>query len=358
MDSFPIAFVNVTRQCNVSCKRCFLTEGHRKDRAMLSMELLEKLLSHELFASNPNTVVIWEGGEPTIVGEKRMYEYVNLARKILPNAKQTMVTNLFNAPDWLIKMAHEEFDSQFETTFALGGKSTLGGSESDYLKKFQRSLKKVTDAGILCPVNIELNRETYDMGVDYLAKIIKESNAKIWEFDISVDFHAFPRVPLYNRYGYPVLEGTITYDEMSSYMIDFYERHYEYFHENGFSFGILDQIKNNQSLESFNIRRGSDFITINPDGTLATNPLYSDLTAIHIGNLNTQSVDEALSSPIRSKQSTYEVKRTLPCVSCEFYSLCYGGSSHAALFDKTGECAGNKRLREYFKEKRIRENNE
>ena len=40
-----VGFINVTRQCNVDCKRCYLTEAHRAARERLPLATLEAFLS-------------------------------------------------------------------------------------------------------------------------------------------------------------------------------------------------------------------------------------------------------------------------------------------------------------------------
>jgi hypothetical protein len=95
-----------------------------------------------------NTVAIYMGGEPSIVGEGGLRSYIRIVSNILPKARHTIVTNLFNLPKWLVAMSLNEFSGQIETTYANGKKQTLYGNEYKYQEKFVKHLTLVTEAGI------------------------------------------------------------------------------------------------------------------------------------------------------------------------------------------------------------------
>lgn len=335
-----VLFVNITKQCNVECTRCYLTKENRSKKDLLPIPTLEKLVDHSYFKEN-NVTVVWEGGEATLVGENALEERIKVVKSILPHAKQTMVTNLLNFPNWMIRITKEYFDNQIETTFALGKKFTLDGSREKYLEKFKASLKKVNANGIICPVNIELNKETHDMGTQALVDFMKETEHKYWEFDLSVDFEAFLRNPIYNEFRYPILPGTITFKQFSQFIIDLNVNHEEELKEIGFESTVIKQAKERSTdKQTFNVQRESDFITLNPDGFVTTNPLFTDMPATYIGNINNVTANEIFNSSVVANRIRYERKRTIPCLTCEFYKICGGGASHAPLKDNSGECAG------------------
>ena len=79
-----VGFINVTRQCNVDCKRCYLTEAHRAARERLPLATLEAFLSSMFWVGRPVTL-IWEGGEPTVVGQGFMtVSYTHLTLPTTP----------------------------------------------------------------------------------------------------------------------------------------------------------------------------------------------------------------------------------------------------------------------------------
>lgn len=343
-----VGFINVTRQCNVDCKRCYLTEAHRARKERLSSEALEAFLCSMFWQGRPVTL-IWEGGEPTIVGHDQMKAYCGSARKLLPHAKQTMVTNCFNVPNWLIDLAHEEFSSTLETTYAYARKASLSGDEAHYQHKFFTGLDKLWAAGIECPVNVELNIETIKAGVDVLASVILKSQCRVWEFDVSVDFRAFLAAPMYSVQSVPILPLTATYHDMWTFLLELQSRWGRAFSDAGISIGAFQQMigqPNNQ----FNVACESRFLTLNPDGTVTTNPLYSDLQGTFLGNVLDGGMESILSSQRRKARIMADRTRVSPCRRCEHAGYCKGGPSHVPVTDGSGECAGGRRFWEQLLE--------
>lgn len=350
-----ILFVNLTKQCNLNCPRCYLTEENRKNKNQLSLDTFRKLIEHPFFIDAYDCTVIWEGGEPTLLGKDKIYEFINLTREVLPRARQTMVTNFLNMPDWLIEMTINEFEGRIETTYAMGNKFTLDGSQERYKERFERSLIKARLAGIEAVVNIELNKETYEMGTDSLASIIKKTQNKFWEFDFSVDFSEHNKNPIYNNYRYPLLNGTITHKQFSEFILELFTKHKIILDEIGVKSSVVEHIKYHfDTTMAFNVKRESEFITINPDGTITTNPLFSDMPMTYLGNLNTQTTDSILNNKAIELRAKYEVVRTRPCLTCEFYMYCGGGASHVKLMDGSGDCAGSLSLWKYFSKKELK----
>lgn len=340
MKKDTVLFINITKQCNVECTRCYLTKENRSKKDLLPMHTLNKLIDHEFFRNN-NVTVVWEGGEVSLAGKKALTERIELVKKVLPHARQTMVTNLLNLPNWLIDISHKYFNSKIETTFAFGQKFTLDGNEDKYREKFKSSLIKANKNNLICPVNIELNKETNQAGTQALVDFIKETNHKYWEFDLSVDFKDFLDVPIYNQFKYPVLSSTMTFREFSQFVIELHENHDEELKKVGFEATLVKQAKNQNGKNlAFNVERESEFITLNPDGFVTTNPLFSDMPVTYIGNINDVEADEIFNSPMIQDRVRHERRRTIPCLSCEYYQVCGGGPSHAPLKDNSGECAG------------------
>ncbi len=337
-----VGFINVTRQCNVDCKRCYLTEAHRKGSERLPLGTLERFLDHS-FWHGRDVTLIWEGGEPIVVGRHAMSQYCEVARQHLPHARQTMVTNCFNVPDWLVELVAEQFQGNVETTYALGNKLSISGSEDHYQRKFLTGLNKFWQAGIECPVNVELNIETIRAGVDALAEVILQSECKIWEFDISVDFERFLAEPVYSPETVPELPLTASYAQAWSFLAELKAEWGRAFNSAGVSIGAFEQ-QIGQLNNQFNVACEHRFLTLNPDGIVTTNPLYSDLPGTFLGNVALEGLDPILANRKRLSRIVADRKRIVPCRTCEHYSYCKGGPSHVPVIDGSGECAGGKAM--------------
>lgn len=346
-----VLFINVTKKCNIDCVKCYLTSESRSDSLFLSNRTLELLLSSQEIQDCDDVVVIFQGGEVSVVGEQRMISYCDLVSRVAPKASMTMVSNLVSMPDWLIDLSHNYFNSKIETTFAFGGKKLFGGhdnAESRYVEKFTKSLKKVIGSGIFCTVNVESNPETLAMGPDSIIDLAIETGCYSWDFDFSIDFESYLRSQSINIYGCPQLDLRVSYAEYSNY----FEALIDAISYRGlvgkFQSGFIEYLTGVNSNTSFNVGKELNFITLNPDGTLTTNPLFSDLPKTYIGNINTSKFCDILNSSLRRSRARYERSRMSGCLSCPFFDGCGSGSSHVPLYDGSGDCVGLFNLRSKF----------
>lgn len=350
--SYPkeyVLFINLTKKCNIDCQRCYLTPDSRLNSQSLPPDLFGSFLSSDFF-DDKELVVIFQGGELSLLGEKRLIEYSEIVRSTRPQAKMAAVSNFLSLPNWLIDIAHEYWGSAIETTFALDKKYTLDGSKDKYIERFERSLIIAGEQGIKTAVNFEINKESIELGPEVLLEIARRTGHKSWEFDISFAFDKFLANPSFNEYGYPNLVSSASYLSLSKYLIELDSKHGEELREIGFeSTMLMRKASDNTENTSFNVQKENCFITLNPDGTVTSNPLFSDIPALFMGNIKRTSVSELVKSSSLKRRIAHEKKRVLPCYSCEFFKLCKGGPSLAPLFDGSGECAGSKLLWKYFK---------
>jgi len=342
-----VLFVNVTRQCNVDCDRCYLTPEHRSEKERLNPDHFQKLVSDPWFSEKPLTV-IWEGGEAALIGKKAFTHLAKLCAELLPEAHQTMVSNLYAMPDWLIDLSRLYFASHIETTLALSKKRSLSGSQDQFLERFASSYRKVKSAGLSCPINLELNRETIGMGPGALLDYLEMLGANQIEIDVSVEFSEFFKKPSYAVDGYPLLPLTATYVEFSGYLKSLMTEHWERVCKLGLHSTLFDQYKLGKRSTMFAVQRGHDFITLNPDGTVTTNPLFSDFPNTYLGDLNKQDTVDILFGGKRDRYLRHEMRRTIPCLKCAHFDHCAGGPSHVPVQDGSGECVGMKSIWEQF----------
>lgn len=334
-----LIFVNATKTCNIDCPRCYIKEENRKSKDSFDLTILKRFFDTPEFINASSCTLIWQGGEPSIKGES----FFRSADAVIPSfVKQRMVTNLYNLPNWLIKYSREKFDSQLETTYAIGRKYNLKGSSKHYQQRFISNMKKAVKENIMITGNVELNDETLLAGPENFFNIIKSTENDRWEFDVSINFLKFFENENFNEYGSPILPTSISYKNHSKFLKrliqiaskDKYELTTSW-HEN------IDDINDNHS---FNNLREREFITINPDGTITTNPLYSDIKDTYLGNINTTSIDDILRSKKRIMRIKGEINRLKDCIGCNRLVKCKGGSSYINVFDGSGECAGFKEV--------------
>lgn len=345
MEPARILFVNLTRRCNIDCPRCYLTPEHRASRATLDPAVLTDVLRDPFFRDYDGPVlVIHQGGEPQLLGREGFGAMVDAVRTTLPHARQTAVSNMFAAPSWFLDLAHRSFEGRIETTWAAGRKHTLAGDGDRYQEAFAQAIQKAVEAGLSCPINVELNDDTARLGPEALIAMMLRTGARSCEFDLSFDFAAFRKAPVYGLGNVPLVPPTVPFAEVSRYLLGLRRALLIQ--------GLGERIRSHSLVpmaqrggdKPFNTRCESRFVTLNPDGSLTTNPLYSDLVPTYLGNARTMTLSEALAHPNRALRIRYEEERTQPCGGCPHWQACQGGPSHAPWSDGSGECAGLRSL--------------
>ena len=347
-------FIHTTWACNMNCPRCYIPKDLREDYASrLDTDYLKQILKHKSIDRSNKTIAIYMGGEPSLLGESKLREYMSVVTKQLPNVRHTMVTNLFNLPNWLLKISHNEFRSQIETTYAHGGKQTLDGSASKYQQKFVKNLTSVIRAGIHCTVNLELNIETIQAGIQPIVNIMKQSGARDWAFDYSVNFDGFNNNPIYDRFNHPVLTVSATLKAYWGFVNAITQN----------AWVVNNKVRITPRTEGYNVMDNHNgFLTINPNNTLTTNALFSSMKQLQyldIDTLNQSGLREQhqirainriqkieLSNQAHQTQTSNQAHNTQTpnhthaCVGCGEFDECRGFSAHIPIQDGSGLCAG------------------
>jgi len=341
LDEARVLFVNLTRRCNIDCPRCYLTPAHRAAREALDPALLEAALGDPFFRDHAGpVVVIHQGGEPQLLGRHAFGALVEVVGRVAPFARQTAVSNMVAAPDWFLDLAGDWFEGRIETTWAAGRKHTLAGDGPAYQAAFSRSLARAVEAGLVCPINVEVNDDTIAAGPQALIAMMLKTGARHCEFDLSFDFQAFRAAPAFGPGGAPLVAPTVPYSAVSAYLLALRRQILIQ--------GLAGRVQSHSLVPlaqrgtdlPFNTRGEARFVTLNPDGTVTTNPLYSDVEATYLGSLRTHTLSELLAHPNRLARIAQEEARCAPCAGCRHWDLCRGGPSHAPWGDGQGECAG------------------
>lgn len=318
----------------------------RKDDG-IPMEFISQVVTHPFYADHSNVEINWTGGEPTLLGEDKLRWYIESTHHLIPHARHSMVSNLFAMKEWIAKLCHDFMDGKMDTTFAFGDKANWDQSEDVYLRNFEEGLKKAIDLGVDVAVNVETNKKTIDMGLEAIIGMAERTGCKNWQFDLSVDFDDFRKNPRFNDYGYPILQSPSTHAEMSDFLTGIFTKYKEDFRRAGIHTNLLMASKISREDSFFNIMRSNEMITLSPEGHVTMDPLLIEVSETHLGNLNIHTFDECLKSPVRKKHYRHELARARSCMTCEYFSMCLGGSSHVSLYDGSGECAGFKKLWPY-----------
>ena len=339
-------FINVTGRCNLDCERCYLYEGTRSSRQQLDVPSFVEFLRDPAI-QNSNGLCVWQGGEITLVNPSLLYGLSDALREEAPSYGESAVSNLLATTDGHIEFFLDRCSGSIDSTFALKQKRTKGGDSEAYLDAFRNCSQRYYDAGVKVSVNIELNREMIDLGVELLVEYLLTLPPMHWEFDFSIDFASYLQAREFTSCGTPLLPLTTSYASFWKYVREL-ESVYPTLACYGHTIGFFesDILRGNTQ---FGAGCTDEFFTLNVDGSVTTNPLYSDIPEASIANpIRGLSIS---SSTLRRSLVADEIARRFNCVSCEFFSSCKGGPSHVPVVDGSGECAGGIQYRRSLRQK-------
>lgn len=350
-------YLNLTHYCNVDCFRCYLTKEDRERRKLMPIDYVSKLLSSPELGDGEGVSISWLGGEITTIPLQKLERYRDTIKKLLPKAKNILITNCYSVNTQQMQFIKETFNT-VETTYAEGGKKSLKGCTSTYKERFKSTLKKYKKSGIDVFINVELNDLTLGSGYDWIFEISKETGQVNWEFDISVQFdQIFERIAkgdtsFLNQYGYPYnVPLTINYKEWSEYVLKLLTTHNEQCKRIGLKIGFFASCVQKDFDAFFSTGTSSHIITMNVDGALFSSPVYSGLEPLAFGHIENDSLTDILSSQKRGEfiySETYMRQKDAPCLSCRFYDECKTGFSSVPIEDGSGTCVGMYSVREYI----------
>lgn len=332
-------FINVTKECNLDCTRCYLHEQSRSTKSLLSIDTAEKFLCNAHFAQKVSQIVL-QGGEINLVSVDHIEDLLKLCRYRHPNATIRIVSNLLGVKPEFFSLLHEYCESNIETTFALNSKSLKNGDEQLYKEVFCATAWQYYNQNISISSNFELNIESLLKGASEFYNYVAYFPPSYWDFDLSLDFKSFLRDQEYSRNGTPLIKATVSYKQFWDYLLDL---------------KVLKDDLNAKKIEISFFKAASErvnnqfsagqlgcFYTLNPDGYVTTNPLYSDLKSTFIGNVEDLVVHK---SDVWKRLFNDELIRLKECSSCERFRSCGGSITYVQLHDGSGECVGGKTAR-------------
>nr|WP_250807653.1 radical SAM protein [Neorhizobium tomejilense] len=172
--------------CHLRCPHCYLSLAERKDRTMLSPELIEETCRKidaywDARGLAKRTVVCyWYGGEPTSMGVALFTDMVERINAVFDPAKgyevrHTVLTSLVSMKEEWYDVFRTYGSGHFQTSYD----GDMRGSS--YVKKWDRRVREAVAAGLEVSTISVVNREILEQGaertLDYLSALgIRETS--------------------------------------------------------------------------------------------------------------------------------------------------------------------------------------
>lgn len=344
MENIQTFFLRVSARCNLNCSYCYVFKHNDE-----SWKRLPPILSKEnvvLFANRmkeylqnkkiKNIYIIFHGGEPLLIGEKLLLEYMNIINDILSgfvNVQYSIQTNGTLITENFIKEA-----DKYELKFSLSidgpnkihdkNRKTRNGSGS-----FERVLKSIKILqkyphlfqGIIGVINPHSDP-------DEIFSFYKKND--IYHIDLLLPDANYVRPPIYR--------DTLP-DIYKNWLIRSFDTWFDYYQD--LSFGtyenILKGILGINYLSDFFGGGELNYLTIESDGSYHTSDIlkvaYENASSIGL-SISNASIDSAINSDKVREYNNLLKTENLPsiCHDCEVKHICAGGSLPHRYSLKTG----------------------
>lgn len=365
-----VAIVKPTHTCNFRCKYCYVDES--AEQGVMSDETLENVIEQVMFVNalqGSRPEFIWHGGEPLSVGLEFYRKAIEMQQKHFRSLVSTHIRqrngltsayfkdnertakNGFQSNGSLIDDAVIDFCKQyaFHIGLSLDGPQEINdetrvfANGSGAYEHIRQGVAKARAGGVgggvitvLTKKNINrilelyefFKRETINMKVNPL---IKSGNAVSHYDDLSISAVEYGRamVQLFDLW-IDDTEATISIDPLDD---------------------IIGNVLTSKPFGcNFSYSCQQNFLSIGPLGDVYPCGRFDGLAEFRMGNINTDSLNDMLNAPIRTKLLARTPEAFESCMRCDYKPICNAGCIHNA-FMHTGDimtkdyfCAGYKIL--------------
>ncbi len=357
------AIVKPTHKCNLGCRYCYVPEtaeqGEMDETTLKNTIVKVTKFNEKVNGKKRETHFIWHGGEPLIMGLPFFEKIVEIEKPLREEGYR--ISNGIQSNGTLLNDAFLDFceeQNDFHIGLSLDGPKEMhdairpykdGSGSFDDVYKAVKLLKKRNEklrsegkrkslgGGIICILN-KLNIDK----VDELYKFFNDENINI---KINPLIRSGRALNVYE-------EISITPIEYGKAMTKFFDMWF-------------DDPKQRISIDPFELIMGNmltkvpygcqygdscqnHFVSIGPTGAVYPCGSYNGLTKFYMGDINTNSMEEIDSGPIRKKLKERGAETVKGCNPCEYKRICNAGCMHNAYMirenpmDKDYYCDGNR----------------
>ena len=346
--------IKPTNNCNFNCKPCYASSGPM-NRDVMSGETLENSITKISYFNGKGddncSSFIWHGGEPLLAGLGFFIDVVKIQKRLRDDGYA--FRNAIQTNGSLIRKETVDFfkENEFSPSLSLDGPKEINDKTRIYAKArngsystFDDVIRSIDllkengiDAGVVTVVNrhnIDCLQEVYDFfkskGINAkFNPLFKTGRAKLNYSELCVSEEEYA-------------EATFAFFKA-------WEKDTQPIHLECFENMLKSYLSNGcyspecQFMDSCQRK----FISIDRNGDVYPCAEFCGVTEFRYGNINSDSLEEILSSPLRDKLYGRSEKIS-DCQGCEHKGLCYGGCMQRA-YAANGDIMGKDPLCQTFK---------
>lgn len=320
-----IVYIKTTENCNLNCKHCFVPHVNN----FMKDEVFDKVVEKLNFFKNEKMNIIWHGGEPTLIGYKKMEEFlVKIKNKNNnENINHHIQTNLLSYDNNWKNIYEEYFDSFVGISYDFDIRFFGKDEKKEIL--FWEKFNKLRNDGLSYNLIVTVTKKVLDLGPDDFFK---------WIIDKGITNIHLERL---TKSGYAINhwdEIGFTNKEYNNFMKKLFLIYFNYLKLNKFKNNLIhmspfeSMLVNIPKKQTFSCAGScKNFFTFNPDGEVGG----CTSTTLKLGNVDQDMRKMARKNFIDKKK----------CLDCDFKDICKSGCDVLTeIFDESGECIGNYEL--------------
>lgn len=330
---------SVTRDCVLQCKYCYAIDPeHLPPRRVLSLSLLEKIIHDAFEVRHENIDFEWTGGEALLAGQSFYEKVLKYQKKYEKNGKK--YHNTIQTSGGVYNELYYDFliDNGFTLSLTIDGprdlhesqRPTKGGSSSfdNVIKSYEYIKKKQGKCGVLCTLTKNsLGREKEVM------EFYREKGIMRWH---SNPYYYDPSKPIQTE------NIAVTPKEYAHYFKTQFDQWLELDDTDlGPSqveslMGKLSGLKTPTKC-THGGRCLTNFINIDPEGNAAICPKFLGYAEMRLGNIQTATINELLSSdnPVMKRFLEQRLESMHGCEKdgCKYIPVCNSGCPYDSFLN-------------------------
>ncbi len=322
---FSLLVKPASAACNLRCEYCFYIDHlnyiKKDDKPAMSEETLEKMISSYMKLPLPEYSFGWQGGEPTMMGLDFFKKAVEFQKQYAPpnarisNGLQTNATlidqpmaSFFAEHNFLLGVSLDGFrevHNKFRLT--IDGKPT----HSRVMQGINHLQKAKAEFNILCLVNsenVDKPRELY--------KYYREKGFNFLQFIPCVEYDEKEGLTHYSitgeQWGQFLCENFDIWFRKDTRRVSI--RHFD---------SVLNYLVMGRYTECTMDKDCRQYFVVEYDGGIYPCDFFVEKD-LKLGNIDTTSWEEALTSPIYEEFGKKKSGWNSKCSSCEWLKICHG----------------------------------
>ncbi len=336
-------YLKPTNFCNVDCEHCYLPKTVRANKDKMDDETLLKVFNFIKGLKNKlrkeKVFLIWHGGEPLVLSPKYFENAGKIIDSVFDSGEviEAVQTSLIPYKEEFSSIVHSRWRSEIGTSIDFNTR-VIKGSPEEYQKLWLSKVDLARKDDILVmPGMVPSKRDCYN--TQYIYNWFIDREFYIWNID------------RYTSIGQK-LPDQPTNREHSKFLIKLFDCVIESIQKKGVAPYIgpvaagIGGVLYDMPGDRWGGTCQSDFIVINPDGSLNNCP-DKDSFEESYGSLH-QGIESFISSPLRKKwiriqQAEHRINE---CYTCENSSWCKSGcpitNNACSINGVMDECSGYK----------------